>query len=476
MSHMIASTVMRSYSRQSIKSAKGDCVQAPNPVRHYVVTWLLMLPLLNMVAKGALSFLSPIASASRYQNGYLLNTQQGVRLPVVINLLLLAGFALAGNREVWRALYRERLIVIGLLLAAASSLWSESPTITLRMSVELTLSTLFAVYLSSRMSTERLMRLLMLLGIVAAGLSVALALFVPRYGLFQGYGGGAWQGICTHKNALGLGMAFLLTPVFFLSLRPVYKISYFVLLLSIIVMSQSRGAWFETFGMFVFVAWLSLFRRLRPKERWLLVVVSFVVAAASIAIGVSYFAPITRMLGKDPTLTGRTGIYALVLESIMKQPFLGYGFAAFWGGLNRESINIGLSINWISIGYAENGFLEIWLQLGIVGLGLVLTMFGRAIKQGVQLIGSPFYNPRVGWFCTLIVLQLLTNVESGWLMVAHTIDWTLTLVAFIGLANEMSRMQSAVVLEATDGLPNANQLSKSGVEIAISTCLNLRSR
>src|ERR1700733_11056999 len=59
------------------------------PLYQQVATWLLMLPLLNMFAKGSLSFLSPPATAFYYQNAHLLRTAQGIRLPVVINVLLL---------------------------------------------------------------------------------------------------------------------------------------------------------------------------------------------------------------------------------------------------------------------------------------------------------------------------------------------------------------------------------------------------
>ena len=83
------------------------------------------------------------------------------------------------------------------------------------MCVEVGLCTLFACYLSARYTTERFMQLLIFMGVIAALLSIFFALALPSYGIFQGYAGGAWQGICKHKNALGVSMAFLLTPIFF---------------------------------------------------------------------------------------------------------------------------------------------------------------------------------------------------------------------------------------------------------------------
>jgi exopolysaccharide production protein ExoQ len=416
--------------------------ESAKPAYSYLLTWLLFYPLLTMVAKGSLSFLSPPTSAFSYQNAALAKTAQSVRIPVVLLVLFLVGFIVIGHRGILRTLARNRLIVCGLVFAALSALWSEAPAMTIRTTIDLTLSTCFACYLISYLSPERLMKLLMFIGVIAALLSAAIAVALPQYGVFQGYGGGAWQGICTHKNTLGLAMAFLLTPVFFVQERRSRKIAYAALILFLIAMSQSRGAWFETAGVLSFVAWVAAFRRFQARESLLLVLGTVAVFAGVVMFGLTHMSPLMSLIGKDPTMTGRTDIYAAVMDSIQKQPFWGYGFGAFWQ-FNQEARNIALSIRWINIGYAENGILELWVQLGAIGVGLVFLMLGRALKQGFKLIRSQYYTPRVGWFTTIIVLEILTNVESGWLMVGDTLDWTLTLVACIGLANEIRQIRQS---------------------------------
>ena len=37
-----------------------------------------------------------------------------------------------------------------------------------------------------------------------------------------------------------------------------------------------------------------------------------------------------EMIGKDPTLTGRTEIWTYVIKDIGMKPFLGWGYYAFW--------------------------------------------------------------------------------------------------------------------------------------------------
>ena len=88
------------------------------------------------------------------------------------------------------------------------------------------------------------------------------------------------------------------------------------------------------------------------------------------------------LLGKDVTLTGRTGIWSAVLDSIAKRPLLGYGYQAFWLGLEGESYRVILAVSWV-LAQAQNGFLDVTLEMGIAGLTIVLLVFGFAFRDGV---------------------------------------------------------------------------------------------
>jgi O-antigen ligase len=163
---------------------------------------------------------------------------------------------------------------------------------------------------------------------------------------------------------------------------------------------------------------------------------------AAMGLAMKFWPMLAHSVGKDPSMTGRTLIYQEVWHSIMKRPFLGYGFGGFWFPGSLESQRIGLAIGWPNIGYAENGVLELALQTGFLGVGLTLAFIARAVVQGVQLLRSPHYSPRVGWFLTILVLAGLTNIDAGWLMTSDTLDWVLILVSGIGLNNEMLRARS----------------------------------
>jgi O-antigen ligase len=103
-----------------------------------------------------------------------------------------------------------------------------------------------------------------------------------------------------------------------------------------------------------------------------------------------------------------------------------------------------LALGWPNIGYSENGILELALQTGFLGVGLVLAMIARAVAQGIRLLRSPHYSPRVGWFLTILFLAALTNVDAGWFMTSDTLDWVLIVVSCIGMNDEILRLHLAL--------------------------------
>jgi exopolysaccharide production protein ExoQ len=413
------------------------------PIRFYALSWILLAPLLFYATNSSPSLLSDTNSTLMTNDNVLLKMNSGPRPQVLISYMFMFGLMILGRNEIMRAVAKNKFLLLsGVVLAVASAAWSTVPVVTLRYSLDLALTVGLACYLSERFSTENLMRLMMLAGTAAALASIALALFLPSYGVFHRYEGGAWQGIFSHKNALGVGMVLFLTPVFFSRQALSVKAFYSSLLLMLIVLSQSRTAWFVALSTLVFVLWLYLFRFLRGVESFILTVGTLCLAGVAAIAAVSHLTTFMTWLGKDPTLSGRTQIYEVVIDSIVKHPIGGYGYGAFWIAANPESHNVAMRVNWPSIGYAENGFLELGLQLGLAGIAISIFIIGRALIQGLRLLRTPRYTPAIGWFTVLIFVELSTNIDAGVVLAPGNLIWTLTLVAALGLANETRQAQA----------------------------------
>src|ERR1700760_1499215 len=186
--------------------AAGDL--GKGPVYTYVSIWLLLLPILFLAAAGMVSiFTYGGNNGVMTQNSSLLRTAQSVRPQVVWYYLTMGYYVLVAHKSILRVALQNKALLLAPAFAGLSALWSASPSMTFRVVLELLLTTAFAFYLADKFSTERLMRVLVFAGAVGAFLSLVLVALLPAVGIYHRDDSGAWQGITSHNNALGIAMA-----------------------------------------------------------------------------------------------------------------------------------------------------------------------------------------------------------------------------------------------------------------------------
>jgi O-antigen ligase len=99
-----------------------------------------------------------------------------------------------------------------------------------------------------------------------------------------------------------------------------------------------------------------------------LIVGVLALAAAEWAFGI--YANMLQLLGKDPTLTDRTLLWTELLK-VKINPLFGAGFESFWLG---DRIRKFAESRWWEPNQAHNGYLETYLNLGLVGLILLVVL------------------------------------------------------------------------------------------------------
>ena len=110
----------------------------------------------------------------------------------------------------------------------------------------------------------------------------------------------------------------------------------------------------------------------------LLTLLLFVVPVAAMSLD-----SLLELIGKDPTLTGRTDIWGYVVPYIYQRPLLGWGYAAFWSTLNPAAWEIANALRWFSP-EAHNGLLEILLSGGLVGAVWFLYLWVRTVRLSLR--------------------------------------------------------------------------------------------
>jgi O-antigen ligase len=136
----------------------------------------------------------------------------------------------------------------------------------------------------------------------------------------------------------------------------------------------------------------------------------------------SVIAPLIEALGRDMTFTGRTDIWEHISSDTVN-PLIGAGYYNFWGGSGGLRVNEAMHE---IIPNAHNGYVDMYLDGGIIGLILLFSMlvaYGRRLMKHLpddrfqrlrfaMLIAMIVYNMSESmygrlstiWFTTLLVL------------------------------------------------------------------------
>jgi exopolysaccharide production protein ExoQ len=323
---------------------------------------------------------------------------------------------------------RDKLLLLLVALAVLSVLWSAAPETTLRRGVALVGTTAFGAYLAARYTLGGQLRLLAWALGIAAVLSLISGLALPSYGissdpLFVG----DWQGIYNHKNALGNDMS--LGAVVFLILAASNRggrrwliWGCFVLAVCLIVLSDSQTA------LIVLLALLALwpvYRSLRWRYTLALPFLIFaVLLGASVATWlVSNADTVLGAFGRDVTLSGRTELWSLVWDEILERPLLGYGYSGFWLGLEGESAPIWLATG-SEVPAADNGFLDLWLNLGLVGVAVFVAGFSVAFLRAAAWARASRTSEGI-WPCIFLTFMLLYSVSESVFLRQNSTLWIL---------------------------------------------------
>jgi O-antigen ligase len=137
---------------------------------------------------------------------------------------------------------------------------------------------------------------------------------------------------------------------------------------------------------------------------------------------------ILALLHKDMTLTGRTTIWSVLLSSLAKRPWLGFGYSAFWVGTKGESANAIYALKWPRLSYAENGVLELALELGLVGVGIYFLAYLRCYRRLRRLFSWSSGTPELFWYGTTLFLAAITNIEAGSIAAPNSWEWLIFVI------------------------------------------------
>lgn len=330
---------------------------------------------------------------------------------------------------------RNKLLIGTVAVAVASTAWSVDPSLTFRRGVALFLTTLFGVYVATTFSRADLLSLSswLLAGIV--GLSVVFALLRPSYGL-DPERADAWRGVFTTKNELGR-MAALSIAVWLLRAftdRRYALLSVGIAAISTWTLFQSSSSTGLLAIVIVIVSY-TLLPALRAHESIAVPTAALLVAGSF--VGMFWLAAhpnaILSSVGANTTLTGRTALWSVVWQMIWVHPWLGWGYGAFWQGAVGPSAFVWSAVSWRPV-HAHDGFLDVWLGIGLVGLVLFVATLACAFIKAFLFLRMN--SGAIALFPFIFVLfASVYNLSESTLFTQNTFFW----IFFVAVSVQFSR-------------------------------------
>src|SRR5579872_2782466 len=303
----------------------------------------------------------------------------------IFSLLTLTAFAILASRSFkWGNFVRQNsALAFFLMFALLSVAWSDFPLPTFKKWFRDTgVYMAVLVVLSDRCPVEAVRTVLRRVCYLLVPLSILLIKYYPEVGeAFSPWGGQEYTGVSTSKNMLGV--LCLVSGIFFFwdtitrwhqrrkaRVRRVIlvNIAFFGMILWLLNLSASNTSIIcLAIGALVIAAAHSKFGRRHP--RWLKVMapMSFVVYLI-LTLGFGMGAQLSEAVGRNGTMSDRTRIWQVLL-SVPINPVLGTGYQSFWLGSRVQWVWARLTGD--NVLEAHNGYLETYLELGVVGLFLI---------------------------------------------------------------------------------------------------------
>lgn len=351
-------------------------------------------------------------------------------------------------RSAFALLLRECPLVTLVLLAVISCSWSTSPEVTVRRSASLVGFTLVATYFAVRFPIREQIKLL----VWSSGICVALSYLFGVFGLGHSVDDlpGVWFGIYTQRN--GLGSAMSLSILIFLLWAMVRQdLKYFCGFLALaafglILLSGSITSLVVTAVVLLSFPIIRTLRALK-SGKWLLV-------ALLVALGVcawrvaSSFDTVADVMGRDASLTGRAEVWEASAALGSEKPWLGYGYNAFWLGLEGPSATVWRIAGWAAPS-AHNGLLEIWLDLGVAGLAVAVSGFCWYARKAYRLTRNTAAW-EFAWPLMFLIMLSVQNITESAFLGGNSIHWFLYVVVALDLSRFQKQALSGL-LESTSG-------------------------
>lgn len=293
------------------------------------------------------------------------------------------------NKLVINVLRENKIWLLLILYCMVSFIWSEFPFISLKRFVkDLNAFLMVLIILTEKNPYESFKAIVRRNIYLLIPLSIAFCKFYPALGRYQT---ASWNfiytGVTTHKNTLGV-LCLITILVLFIDVWPHLKnqqakisshlLSVFLLYigLTVYLLSFANSMTTNVCLLIGISFYISTFLKKHLTKLIILISICYLTGIDEYLIS-NLSAAFLSFVGRGQTISGRTALWEAVLETQFN-PIVGTGYSAFWlGDRMRELIEIFIFVP----KQAHNGYIEIYINLGIIGLSIFLVALFSTYKK-----------------------------------------------------------------------------------------------
>lgn len=261
---------------------------------------------------------------------------------------------------------------------------------------------------------------------------IPMAFYWSRALLFEG---GPIEGIQASRNLLAmtalLGLIVFGTMLASGAKRRVSGIFWLVVAGAVFALTRSATVVLVAVVVLVALGFALWARRMGPDRRSGVYWAAGGALVASVALLAVFWNRLLELFGKGEDLTGRLDIWDAVLGMIAERPVAGWGWVGYWNPFVEPFDDLAVRKGVVYL-QAHNAWLDVWMQLGLIGLlafasiviGALWRSWFLAVDRPMDASGrSVPYSPAA--LLPLLVLVALIGqslaesrilVESGWVL------------------------------------------------------------
>lgn len=378
------------------------------------------------------------SASSRISEGSPLDRALDVGL-IILGLIVL----FSRGQRVRKNLRQCWPILLFLTYCLVSLTWSDFPDIALKRLIrEMGDWVMILVVWTDPHPITALKRLLARATYTLIPLSILFAKYYP-FGRGYGYwtGGTTYTGVADDKNTLGVicllfGVASVwhLVNLFSDSRHIIHRKEHVLVhtvILAMVVYLFVIGNSVTSLTCAFLATCVVLALRFRVFARRRFMVHLLVFALVFIPVSIALFGALPgalQTMGRDATLTERTLIWSWVVDLVPNR-WTGAGYGSFWLGRRLDVMIENVTHTWVP-NQAHNGYLEVFANLGLVGVGLLALVISwgyfRIIRAWRQK--SPASDLLLAYFLIGVISNIseaafFRNTAPAWLffMIAITV-------------------------------------------------------